>query len=70
MNNWWLEFIIIWLSIDIIIIATGWFTVGTIKTFFPNWWERVIASEADAELDFETNKVEIPGYMTKPKAVE
>jgi uncharacterized protein involved in cysteine biosynthesis len=70
MNSWWLEFIVIWLSVDIVIIATGWFTVSTIKTFFPNWWERVVASEVDTDLEFETDEIEISGYMADPKAVK
>ncbi len=51
---WWLQLIIIWLSIDIVVIATGWYGVTTIKPKFPNWWKRVIA---DVEPDY-ADKVE------------
>lgn len=43
----WLQLIIVWLSIDIVIMATGWYGVSTIKQISPDWWERVIACEVD-----------------------
>lgn len=43
----WLQLIIVWLSIDIVIMATGWYGVSTIKQISPGWWERVIACEVD-----------------------
>ncbi|MCL4304244.1 MAG: hypothetical protein KJ077_51655 [Anaerolineae bacterium] len=37
------EFLVIWLSFDIVVFATGWYAVKTIKPSFPNWWKRHIA---------------------------
>ena len=41
--SWLLQLIVIWLSIDILVIITGWYAVTTIKPYFPNWWKRTIA---------------------------
>jgi len=43
--DWLFKFIIIWLSLDIVIIATGWYFVYTIRPVFPDWWRRVIVDE-------------------------
>lgn len=40
-----LDFIILWLSLDIIIVATGWYMVATIKPRYPNWWRRTIVDD-------------------------
>ena len=40
-----LDFIILWLSLDIIIVATGWYMVTTIKPRCPNWWRRTIVDD-------------------------
>lgn len=42
--EWLLKFVILWLSCDIVIIATCWFAVSTIKAHCPNWWENHIAA--------------------------
>jgi len=41
--SWLLQLIVIGLSIEILIMATGWYAVTTIKPYFPNWWKRTIA---------------------------
>lgn len=54
---WWLQLIIIWLSVDIVVMATGWYGVTTIKPKFPHWWKRVIADvEPDCADEVETVK--------------
>ena len=45
MMEWLLSFSVIWLSIDIIVIATGWYLVSTIKPRCPEWWRRVVVDE-------------------------
>jgi hypothetical protein len=67
---WWLKFIAIWLSIDIVILATGWYAVNTLKKYFPRWWERVIAYEVEPDFDLEPEVVEVPGYRAEPEVVE
>ncbi len=37
-----LNFVIIWLSISALVIATSWFAVKTIPRYWPDWWERHI----------------------------
>jgi len=36
---------VIWLSIDIVTIATGWYAVTVIKPRWPAWWRRVVANQ-------------------------
>ncbi len=43
--DWLLKFIVIWLSFDIIVLATVWYAVATIKPRFPGWWQRVIVAD-------------------------
>jgi hypothetical protein len=52
--NWLLNFLIIWVSIDIVVIATDWYAESVIRTQFPNWWKRVICDDlpdTGSELD-------------------
>jgi hypothetical protein len=48
--DWLLKFLLIWLSIDVVIIATGWYAVTVIKPYFPNWWRRAVVDDAPARL--------------------
>ena len=43
--DWLLKFMAIWLSLDILIVATAWYGIATIKPLYPNWWRRVIADD-------------------------
>ena len=65
--SWLLQLIVIWLSIDILIIATGWYAVTTIKPYFPIWWKRTIADmEPDANIELEiVETLEAPMQATK-----
>lgn len=40
-----LNIIILWLSLDIIILATAWYLVTTIKPRYPNWWRQMIVDD-------------------------
>jgi hypothetical protein len=44
--DWLFKLVVIWLSLDVLIIATGWYAVKAIKPLFPNWWKEVIADNA------------------------
>lgn len=66
---WWLQLIIIWLGIDLIVIATGWY-ITTLKSYFPNWWERVIACEVEPDLDLEAEPVDVPGLSLESKVAK
>ena len=46
-----LKLAIIWLCIDTIIIATGWYLIAAIRPRFPNWWRRVIVDVDEAPPD-------------------
>ncbi|MCQ3972292.1 MAG: hypothetical protein DPW09_02460 [Anaerolineae bacterium] len=60
---WWVQLISIWLSIDLIIIATGWYIV-TLKQYFPQWWEQVIACEVEPDLDLEVELITPANYRS------
>jgi len=40
-----LKFLIIWFSIDVVVIATGYYAANVIKPHFPDWWRAVISSD-------------------------
>lgn len=65
--SWLLQLTIIWLSIDILVIATGWYAMTTIKPYFPDWWKRTIADvEPDATLELGSAETsEAPMLATK-----
>lgn len=45
MLEWLLIFVIIWLCLSVIIIATSWYMAETLQPFIPNWWKRVIVDD-------------------------
>jgi hypothetical protein len=67
---WWFQLIVVWLSIDVVIIATGWYAITTIKRYFPNWWERVIACEVEPDFNLEPELIETPIFNVEPEAAE
>ena len=67
---WWLKFVVIWLSIDIVVLATAWYAVNTLKQYFPDWWERVIACEVEPDFDLEPEIIEIPSFRPEPESVK
>jgi hypothetical protein len=38
-----LKFVAIWLTIDAVIIAVGWYFATNIKPHYSDWWQQVIA---------------------------
>lgn len=50
--DWLLKIVAIWLSLDILIIATSWYVALTIKQFWPEWWQRVVVAPYDQEFGF------------------
>lgn len=55
MLEWLLIFIVLWISISIITIATSWYFAETIRPFFPKWWKRYVA---DDEPQFSEDSLE------------
>ncbi len=45
---WLLKFLITWLSIDVVVIATGWYINTVARVYFPNWWKQVICDDLPA----------------------
>jgi hypothetical protein len=43
--DWLLRIIVVWLSIDIVIFATVWYAVVTIKPYYPNWWRQMVVDD-------------------------
>jgi hypothetical protein len=50
--NTWLELIIIWLILDIFIIASVWVAVNIIKPRYPKLWKRMIVDREPDRMDF------------------
>jgi hypothetical protein len=67
---WWLKLMAVWLSVDILVVATSWYAVNTIKKYFPDWWEREIACEVDANFNLEPQIIEVPSLTVKSKALK
>ena len=42
---WFMNLIIIWLALDLIILATIWYGYNTLRIYFPRWWKRSICDE-------------------------
>lgn len=51
-----INFAIIWFSISILIIATGWYLTVTIPRRWPDWWRRVVV-DADP-YDIQTEQLD------------
>lgn len=50
---WLLQLLIIWLAFDIVIFATYWYIVNTIKPLCSSWWSQNIVFEVDPYVDLE-----------------
>ena len=50
--NTWLELIIIWLILDVFILAGAWLTINTIKPRYPEFWKRIIVDDEPDTIDF------------------
>lgn len=50
--NTWLELIIIWLMLDVFIMAGVWVAINTIKPRYPEFWKRVIVDHEPDTPDF------------------
>ena len=48
--QWFLYLLVIWLSFDIIVVATAWYAWAVIAPRYPNWWKRVVV---DVEPDYQ-----------------
>ena len=45
MIEWFLKFIIVWVSTDIVILVTWWYLKNAVRPSYPEWWRRVIVDE-------------------------
>ena len=49
--HWLLDFVVVWLGMSILIIATGWYATVLIKPRYPIWWRRVVVDvEPDSRI--------------------
>jgi hypothetical protein len=56
-----LKFLIIWFSIDVVVIATGYYAANVIKPYFPDWWSAVICGDgSEIEPEFGTVALPVP----------
>jgi hypothetical protein len=47
--EWLFKGIIIWLSVDAVLIATIWYLSITLSQLWPDWWRRVIVDSIEAD---------------------
>jgi len=40
-----LKIVTLWLSFDIILLATGWYLATTVRPLCPDWWRKVVVDE-------------------------
>ena len=40
-----IQFLVMCLAIDIVIIASGWYLVNVVKPRYPGWWRRMVVDE-------------------------
>ena len=50
--DWLLKVTTIWLSIDIVSIATIWFAAVIVPHFWPDWWAQFIIDGNDLDLEW------------------
>jgi hypothetical protein len=43
--NWWLILAVIWLGLDLLIVATAWYAITFIKPRYQAWWKRVVVDD-------------------------
>jgi hypothetical protein len=55
---WFLKFLIVWLSFDVVVIASALYLVRVIKPKFPNWWRRVVADDRPSVKVVQFDRVE------------
>jgi hypothetical protein len=58
--EWLLRLVVLWLSLDIVLVATAWYAITTIKPRWPNWWEQAVVG---VEPEFNYHR-----RFTAPKA--
>lgn len=49
--NWLLKLGVIYLSLDVVIIATAWYAATIIKERWPDWWQRVVVDDEPGQPD-------------------
>jgi hypothetical protein len=42
---WFLKILLLWLSFDVVVIASALYLVRVIRPKFPNWWRQVVVDD-------------------------
>jgi hypothetical protein len=45
--DWLVKVVVIWLSIDTLVISTAWYVTTTLKHIKPEWWRHIVVEEYD-----------------------
>lgn len=43
--SWLSKLAVVWIGIDILIVATIWYAITVIKPYWPTWWKRHVMDE-------------------------
>ena len=52
--EWLLKGAILWLSINLVVVATVWYLSVTISQLWPNWWRRVVVDTIEPDFTEES----------------
>jgi hypothetical protein len=42
---------VIWLSLDVLILASVWYATSTVQPLFPGWWKAVVCDHTSESID-------------------
>ena len=65
--EWIVKLAVIWLSLDILIIATAWYASTVIRPYFSNWWRQVVIDNEPTFKDLNGSSVRRPAKYYKIK---
>lgn len=49
--DWLLEALAIWLSLDVLFIATIWYATLSLPRLWPNWWQQNVVATIEPGVD-------------------
>jgi hypothetical protein len=42
-----LKIVAVWVTLDTLALATGWYLAATVKHCYPDWWRRIVADDIE-----------------------
>lgn len=57
--DWFSKLFVIWLVIDLVVIATAWYLNQAIRPKFPDWWREIVADDRRSAASKQWEKAEL-----------